>query len=163
VRPRGSDTLIFGALLGAELTQRQGVIFKYLARLMMEIPGATVHALRQLMENGEPFRPYMERLPGTARSFFETRFFDRTFNETKKQILTRLWGVLSNATLERMFSYPKSKVDIFDATNSGKIILINTAKELLKQEGCAIFGRFTYPIPTTSGWTISRRRKCFSS
>lgn len=133
---------LFGALLGAELTQRQGVIFKYLARLMMEIPDATIQTLRELMENGEPFRPYMQRLPGSARSFFETRFFDRTFNETKKQILTRLWGVLSNATLERMFSHPRNKVDLFEAMNEGKIILINTAKDLLKQEGCAIFGRF---------------------
>ena len=133
---------LFGALLGAELTQRQGLIFKYIARLMMEIPDATVHTLRELMENGEPFRKYAAKLPGTARSFFETRFFDRSFNETKKQILTRLWGVLSNATLERMFSHPRNKVDIYGAMNSGKIVLINTAKELLKQEGCAIFGRF---------------------
>jgi len=81
-------------------------------------------------------------LPGSARSFFETRFFDRSFNETKKQILTRLWGVLSNGTLERMFSHPKNKVDLYTSINSGKIILINTAKDLLKQEGCAIFGRF---------------------
>ena len=84
----------------------------------------------------------MQRLPGSARSFFETRFFDRTFNETKKQILTRLWGVLSNTTLERMFSHPRNKLDLYQAINSGKIILINTAKDLLKQEGCAIFGRF---------------------
>ena len=47
----------FGALLGAELTQRQGLIFRYLARLMLEIPNATIHTLRQLMENGEAFRP----------------------------------------------------------------------------------------------------------
>ena len=53
----------FGALLGAELTARQGIIFKYLARLLLEIPGATVHTFRQLMEDGEPFRPYMEKLP----------------------------------------------------------------------------------------------------
>lgn len=133
---------LFGALLGAELTQRQGLIFKYLARLMMEIPDATIRTLQALMENGEPFRPYMERLPGSARSFFETRFFDKSFNETKKQILTRLWGVMSNATLERMFTHPRNKVDMFDSLNSGKIVLINTAKDLLKQDGCAIFGRF---------------------
>ena len=132
----------FGALLGAELTQRQGLIFKYLARLLIEIPDATIHTLRELMEDGERFRPYMERLQGTARSFFATRFFDRQFNETKKQILTRLWGVLSNASLERMFSHPKNKVDIFELLNEGKIILINTAKDLLGQEGSAIFGRF---------------------
>lgn len=132
----------FGALLGAELTQRQGLIFRYLARLLIEIPDATIHTLRALMEDGEPFRPYMERLSGTARSFFATRFFDRQFNETKKQILTRLWGVMSNTSLERMFSHPKNKVDIFELLNEGKIILINTAKDLLGQEGSAIFGRF---------------------
>lgn len=132
----------FGALLGAELTQRQGVIFRYLARLLIEIPDATIHTLRELMEDGERFRPYMEKLTGTARSFFATRFFDRQFNETKKQILTRLWGVMSNTSLERMFSHPKNKVDIFELLNEGKIILINTAKDLLGQEGSAIFGRF---------------------
>lgn len=133
---------LFGALLGAELTQKQGVIFKYLARLMLEIPGATIQTFRELMEDGEPFRPYMRQLPGSARNFFETRFFDRSFNETKKQVLTRLWGVLANATFERMFSHPRSTIDLFEAINSGKIVLVNTAKDLLKQEGCAIFGRF---------------------
>jgi len=132
----------FGALLGAELTQRQGLIFKYLARLLIEIPDATIHTLRELMEDGEKFRPHMERLSGTARSFFATRFFDRQFNETKKQVLTRLWGVLSNGSLERMFSHSRNKVDVFSLLNDGKIILINTAKDLLGQEGSAIFGRF---------------------
>ena len=133
---------IFGALLGAELTQKQGVIFRYLARLMLAIPDATVQTLRELMEDGRPFKPYMQQLEGTSRMFFETQFFDRSFAATKQQILRRLWGVLSNTTFERMFSNPNNKVDMFDAMNSGKVILINTAKDLLKQEGCEIFGRF---------------------
>ncbi len=132
----------FGALLGAELTQRQGLIFRYLARLLLEIPNATIHTLREIMEDGERFRPYMEKLHGTTRSFFATQFFDRKFGETKKQILTRLWGVLSNATLERMFSHERNKIDIFELLNQGKVVLINTAKDLLGQEGSAIFGRF---------------------
>jgi len=133
---------LFGALLGAELTQRQGVIFQYIARLMMVIPGATVQTLRELMEDAEPFRPYIQQLQGSARAFFETQFFSKSFAQTRKQILTRLWGVLSNATLERMFSHTENKVDMFDAMNSGKIILINTAKDLLKHDGCQILGRF---------------------
>jgi hypothetical protein len=132
----------FGALLGAELTQRQGLIFRYLARLIMEIPGATVHTLRELMEDGDRFRPFMERLTGSARSFFATQFFDRKFGETKKQILTRLWGVLSNSSLERMFSHTKNRIDLFELMNAGKVVLVNTAKDLLGQEGSAIFGRF---------------------
>lgn len=132
----------FGALLGAELTQRQGVIFRYIARLMMEIPDATIHTLLELMMNGEKYRPYMEKLTGTARTFFMTQFFDRQFSENKKQITARLWGVLSNTTLERMFSHPKNKVDLFRLTQEGKIILVNTAKDFLGHEGSSIFGRF---------------------
>ncbi|MDP2331832.1 MAG: hypothetical protein Q8M19_14170 [Reyranella sp.] len=156
----------FGALLGAELTARQGIIFKYLARLLLEIPGATVHTFRQLMEDGEPFRPYMEKLPPTARAFFETRFFDRSFNETKKQVLTRLWGVLSNATFDRMFSHPQSKVDMFSALQEGKIIFINTAKDLLKDEGASILGRFFIALIAQAAMRRAtvpahERRPCF--
>jgi len=133
---------IFGALLGAELTNKQGVIFRYLARLMMVIPGATIHTLIDLMEDGEPFRGYMAELDGSARRFFETQFFTPIFDDTKRQVLHRLWGVLSNPTLDRMFSHPRNKVDLFDAMNTGKIVLINTAKDLLKSDGCQLFGRF---------------------
>ncbi|MDR3500690.1 MAG: type IV secretory system conjugative DNA transfer family protein [Parvibaculum sp.] len=132
----------FGALLGAELTQKQGVIFKYLARLMLTIPQATIHTLMQLMEDGTKFRPYMENLPGSARHFFETEFFHPSFAATKKQILRRLWGVLATPAFERMFSHPENKVDLFEALNEGKIVLINTSKDLLKQEGSSLFGRF---------------------
>ena len=132
----------FGSLLGAELTQKQGVIFKYLARLMLEIPGANIHTLRDLMDDAEPFIPYMEKLKGSARYFYEREFFDRSFGPTKKQISKRLWGVLATPSFERMFAQPKNKVDMFDLLNRGSIILINTAKDLLKQEGCELFGRF---------------------
>ena len=112
------------------------------ASLLLELPDATIHTFRALMEDGEQFRPYMERLPSTSRAFFKERFFDRSFNETKKQVLTRLWGVLSNATFDRMFSYPRSKVNLFEALQEGRIVLINTAKDLLKDEGASILGRF---------------------
>lgn len=133
---------MFGALLGAELTQRQGVMFRYLARLMMVIPGATINTLRELMEDGEPFRPYMQQLDGNAYAFFDTQFFGSHFQSTKKQILARLWGVLSNTTLERMFSHERNRIDISSAMEEGKIIVVNTAKDLLKQDGCQILGRF---------------------
>lgn len=132
----------FGSLLGAELTQKQGVIFKYLARLMLEIPNANIHTLRDLMDDAEPFIPFMEKLRGSARYFYEREFFDRSFAPTKKQISKRLWGVLATPSFERMFAQPANKVDMFNLLNRGSIVLINTAKDLLKQEGCELFGRF---------------------
>lgn len=132
----------FGALLGAELTQKQGVIFRYLARLMLAIPDASIQTLRELMEDGSRFRPYMQALSGSARHFFEAEFFHPSFNATKQQILKRLWGVLSSPTFERMFSHPRYKIDLFEIMNRGSVVLISTAKDLLKQEGSSILGRF---------------------
>jgi hypothetical protein len=133
---------LFGALLGAELTQRQGVIFRFLARLMMTVRGATIHTLMQFMEDPNATRPHLHKLDFVSRRFFETQFFSKTFDDTRQQILTRLWGVLSNSVLERMFANERNKLDLFEAVNRGSIILINTAKDLLKQEGCEILGRF---------------------
>ncbi len=132
----------FDALLGAELTQRQDVVFRYLARLMLTIPGATIHTLMEIMEDGRRFKPHMDKLEGSAKRFFETEFFSPSFSATKSQILKRLWGVLSTPAFERMFTQKENKLDLFQALNEGKIILVNTAKDLLKDEGSQLFGRF---------------------
>jgi hypothetical protein len=110
---------LFGALLGAELTQKQGVIFRYLARLLMTVPGATIRTLMGFMEDPQTTRPYLSRLDPTSQHFFQTQFFSKAFDNTRQQILTRLWGVLSNAVLERMFSNDRNKLDLFDAMNRG--------------------------------------------
>lgn len=132
----------FGAMLGAELTQKQGVIFRYLARLMVSLPDANIHTLMHLMEDGRAFKSHMDRLDGSARHFFATEFFHPSFAATKKQILKRLWGVLSTPAFERMFAQAENRLDLFEAMNAGKIILVSTAKDLLKSEGSALFGRF---------------------
>lgn len=132
----------FSELLGAELTARQGMVFKYLARLMLEIPDATILTLRDLMDDAKPFIPYMDKLSGSARVFFAREFFSPGFNATKKQISKRLWGVLSTPAFERLFSSPTNKIDLYQLLNDGNIILINTAKDLLKESGASLFGRF---------------------
>ncbi|KWV93891.1 type IV secretory system conjugative DNA transfer family protein [Erythrobacter sp. AP23] len=135
---------VLGTLLDAQMTQKQNVIFRYVTRLMLHIPDATIHTLRQLMEPGseKKFAPHIRKLSGTARHFFDTEFTSREFDQTKKQVLRRLWGILENQTFERMFSHPRSKLDLFTEMNAGKVILINTAKDLLKEQGTEIFGRF---------------------
>jgi hypothetical protein len=135
---------VLGTLLSAEMTQKQNVIFRYVTRLMLHIPGATIHTLRELMEPGSEvrFAEHIVKLSGTARHFFETEFSSKEFEQTKKQVLRRLWGILENQTFERMFSHPQSKLDLFAEMNAGKVILINTAKDLLKEQGTEIFGRF---------------------
>lgn len=135
---------VLGSLLSAELTQKQTVIFRYVTRLMLYIPDATIHTLLDLFQPGgsERYRKYIAQLSGTAKTFFEHEFDSKEFEQTKKQVVRRLYGILENQTFERMFSNPRSKVDLFKEMNDGKIILIDTAKGLLKESGTQIFGRF---------------------
>ncbi|KCV82444.1 hypothetical protein ATO10_05866 [Actibacterium atlanticum] len=135
---------VLGSLLSAGMTAKQSVVFRYVTRLMFHIPDATIHTLRELMESGgtEKYRDYIEKLEGTPRRFFETEFDSKEFANTKTQVLRRLYGVLENQTFERMFSHPVSKFDMFTEMNAGKLILINTSKSLLKEQGTEIFGRF---------------------
>ncbi|MEO1029177.1 MAG: type IV secretion system DNA-binding domain-containing protein [Pseudomonadota bacterium] len=132
----------FGELLGSELTANQGTAFKFLIRLLVDIPGATLVTLRELMEEPERFRPHINRLTGAARTFFEQEFLKGGYAQTRKQIAKRLWAILSNPVFERLFSSPVNKLDWFSLMQSGHIILINTAKDFLKPEGSRLLGRF---------------------
>ena len=135
---------VLGSLLSAGMTSKQNVVFRYVTRLMFYIPDATIHTLRDLMEQGGSvkYKEQIATLEPTARRFFETEFDSKEFTATKAQVLRRLYGVLENQTFERMFSHPQSKFDMFTEMNAGKLILINTAKSLLKEQGTEVFGRF---------------------
>ena len=133
---------IFGGLLGADLTQKQSVAFRYIAALMIDIPDATIQTLRQLLENPAAFGPYIAKTKGTTRAFFENEFLSRQFGDTRSQIIRRLYGLLSNPTFERMFSHPRNALDMKAALDQGKVILINTAKDVLKAEASQMFGRY---------------------
>lgn len=135
---------VLSALLGSEMTARQGTLFRFSTQLMMVIPDATIHTFRELMQPGgyDKYKPYIEKLGGTAQEFFETQFNGKIFEQTKQQVVARLFTICENRTFERLFTHPKSKLDLFTEINTGKVILINTAKDLLKQQGTEVFGRF---------------------
>ena len=91
---------VLGKLLAAEMTQKQSVIFRYVTRLMLHIPDATIHTLVDLMQPGSEkvFAEHIAKLEGTERHFFDTEFASKEFVQTKSQVLRRLWGILENQT-----------------------------------------------------------------
>ena len=135
---------VFGAL-ASELTAKQGTAFAYITRLMLAIPGATIHTFRELMETSDPsaFAPYIARLDPTSRAFFDNQFFNRgAFGETRQQIARRLYTVLQVPAFERMFASPVNRLDMFSAMQGRKVVLVNTSKALLKTDASALFGRY---------------------
>lgn len=136
---------LMGSILDADLTNKQGTMFKFALRLLLEhVPGATIHTFRELFEEDglERFAPYVANTDKTARAFFAREFTGSEFKKTRPQITRRLYGILANRSLERMLSSPYSKVDLFDELNQGKVVVVDARKSLLQPEGTEIFGRF---------------------
>ena len=141
---------LFAGLLGADLTAKQGVFFRFVARLMLALPetmgrNATILDMIALMDDPEPYRKAIESLPPIQKNFFERDFISKpgkknTFEQTKVQIRYRLNAILENPTLARLFTAPETKVDLFDVLNNGGIVLVDTAKDFLKGSS-AHFGR----------------------
>ncbi|MCX7310214.1 MAG: ATP-binding protein [Alphaproteobacteria bacterium] len=159
---------ILASLLGAEMTSRQSTLFGFTLQAMQLIPDATIHTFRQLMEpNGsKKFAAHLTKLEGRAREFFETQFDAPIFSKTKQEVVARLFAISENRTFDRMLSNPRSKLDVFTEINAGKVILINTAKDLLKQQGTEIFGRFFLALIAQAAQeratlAPSRRLPCF--
>jgi hypothetical protein len=132
---------LFGSLR-ADLTQQQSTIFRAFARLMLTVPNANLSTLYDLLVDHKPFLPYIQNLSEPSRSFFLNDFTLPAFNPTRQQIRRRLFDLLDNYTLKRMLSAPQNRLNMFDALNSGKIIVVNTSKEFFKAEQSAFFGRF---------------------
>jgi hypothetical protein len=138
---------VFGAL-AAELTSRQNTTFAFVTRLLLSIPGATIHTLRELFEDSastidtSPFAEYIRNLDPTSHAYFKNQFFTKAYSLTKQQIARRLYGVLQVPAFDRMFSSQINRLDMFEALQSRSVILINTSKALLKTEASALFGRY---------------------
>ena len=136
---------LFTGLLGTDLTTKQGVFFKFLARLMLSLPetmgrNATILDFLNIMDDPSPYQVAMDSLPPLQRNFFARDFMAKGFGATREQIRYRLNAILENPTLARLFSSTETKVDLFDALNNNGIILVDTAKDFLKGSS-AHFGR----------------------
>jgi len=136
---------VFGTV-ARELTGRQSGIFSYIVKLMLARTDANIETLRDLLEEKatyetSKYRQTIDTLDLNAQSFFKNQFFEKTFFGTRKQIAERLYALLQVPAFLRMFTSTNS-LDLYQAMQDGKIVLVNTSINLLKEEASAVFGRF---------------------
>ncbi len=136
---------LFGALFNLDLTGKQSVFFRYAIRLLLSLPvtmgrNATILDMLHLMADDTPYRAAIAQLPDLQRDFFERDFNSATFKPTKEQIRYRLQAIIENPTMARLFTATETKVDLFAEMNRGAIILVDTAKDFLK-DNSAVFGQ----------------------
>jgi hypothetical protein len=128
---------LFSGILGADLTAKQGVFFRFLARLLLKVPevkgrNATLLDMLELTDSIDEYMDVVQVLDPVQRKFFERDFSNKDFRPTKEQLRYRLNGILENPTLERLFTSERTKLDLFSELNRGAVILIDTAKDFLK-------------------------------
>lgn len=99
----------------------------------------------RLMSDPAPYAADIEALPEIPRAFFHHDFASKSFEGTREQIRYRLQAIIENPTLARLFTAPETKVDFFTEMNRGAVILVDTAKDFLK-EGSAIFGKLMLSV-----------------
>lgn len=134
---------VFSAVMDSPLTDKQGVVFNFCIRLLLIIPEATMETLVDILEHGvEEFQDYVNELPSVAKTFFFNSFHNRDYYQTRIQINRRLFSLLENPTISRIFKSPTNSLDISKEMDRGKVILISTDRSLLKRQGCAFFGRY---------------------
>lgn len=136
---------LFTGLLGAELTAKQSVFFRFVARLLIHLPesmgrNATVLDMLRLMEDPAPYGEAIAALPDIQREFFERDFQSPTFRQTKEQVRYRLNAILENPTMAELFTTSESRFDMHAALESGAVIMIDTAKDYLK-DASSHYGR----------------------
>ena len=168
----GLLNFVFSAVMDSSLTDKQSVVFNFCIRLLLNIPNATMETFVDILEKGVgDYERYIDQLPKVAQNFF-TNAFPGTpsgrneYGHTRQEILRRLYFLLENPTISRLFHSPKNMLNISEEMDSGKVILISTDRSLLKRQGCAFFGRyFISLIAQAMQDRLNRpeehRRKCY--
>jgi|SRR5579862_510570 len=138
-------TYAFGSIFEADLSTLQSGAARYIIRLMLEIPGATIETLTDFLTAKNYLKPeYQEcikKLKGPAKSYFENRF-EHLRPETKSGILDRLYMLREHSAIDGMFCAPDCKLDLYTEMQGGKVIIVNADKDYLTQDRTELFGRF---------------------
>ena len=136
-------TYLWNGLTNLTLTGKQEVFARYVIRLLLTLPevrgeNATILDMLKLMSDPSQYQDVIDQLPDIPREFFRTDFQMKTFDGTKEQVRYRIQAIIENPTLARLFTSPETKVDFHQELNRGAVILVDSAKDFLK-DGSAIF------------------------
>lgn len=145
---------IFGAL-DAKMTSRQGMVYRFLCKHVIKQDGTIADLLTILQNPEQVYDPEND----AARAFFaEYKNPKGEYRDTRKEIMTRLLTLMENSAFNTMMAQPDLKINIAEAIEQGRTVLINTAKPDVGNAGAALFGRFWLALTLQAVMKGSRKR-----
>jgi hypothetical protein len=127
---------------GEQSNPQQRFLRAVLKALLEVFPNPTFEDLYQLLVQGyEPFEDKISKM--ADRSFFsKDQFYGGTVKPTRESLITRIGFMRDNYALASIIKSRESRLNLADAMDSSKVIIINNGIDLLGDEGCEFFGRF---------------------
>jgi hypothetical protein len=138
------------SLLDFNLTAKQNVPFKFILPAVLSVPDATLRTLQEFLKDDgwEKYRDKVVGLDPDVIEWFEEHYRPRSGNqrkdvyaESREEIYYRIEGIYADKLFRRMFAQPRKKLDLFEQLQTGKVILINTKRGVLR-EAVEPWGRF---------------------
>jgi hypothetical protein len=143
----GIDMFAFlvSSLFEQPMTPRQRGLFEYVAEfLMTAVPDATVIDFRDFLDPAtrEPYKKHYANASPDLQRFLANEFPSSEAQRTASEVLPRLRPLLRRPVFRNLFASPKSRIDLGEEMNAGKLILIDADKQFLTPTGCKVFERF---------------------
>ncbi len=132
----------FRSLLGSEISTTMGGVLQPLIQLLMRVPGSNLTTFLDAVDHIETFAPYVAELPPTIRRFFERDFNQIIGKETRNAVKRRVYALTTQSpSFDLMFNARRNALDLGQALNEGKIVLVSTERNFL-QDLSPVFGRY---------------------
>lgn len=141
-------SFVFASLANAELTTKQRNVFDYCISLLILIPNADLQTFVDILKDGvQEYQVYIDTMSQPEQDFFSVAFnavpgVKNIYKETRFEVQWRLSALLKNPSISRIFNSPQNKLNIAEAMDNNKVILISTDLDFLKKEACEFFGRY---------------------
>ena len=138
------------SLVKSDASPHQDTFLNYVIPALMAIPDATIFTFKDLLEgakakNGptgyDRYKQHFGGLRQDTQDWLRDRMHSQELATTRNAIRTRLDGFTARGFFHDMFIHPRNKLDLFEEMRTGKVILVNTLKGLLKN-GTEPFGRY---------------------
>lgn len=147
-------------------TGKQLMVFQYLCRLVLVLKdtrgrNGTLLDLFNFLSDPKPYLNDIAQLPPLAQSFF--RDFNSKgaeYKNTSAELRYRLHTILSNPTLERMFTAPVTQFDMTKEMDAGSLILVDADQARLG-DASPIFGKIFLALIMQSARVRTSRRPVY--
>ncbi len=136
-RTMASFKFLINGIMGSNLTGKQELLFDSMVQLLAHQDNPTLILLAQMLGQAN-LSSHVGKLSDDDASFFTTEYSH--YKDTREEVRRRIRQLVRIPLFKQMFAEAEPKIDLHQAMQEGKVILIETNKDLLAGDLYTTFG-----------------------